>query len=77
MSVGIESATKICSSLSGEACPGTAATCTAAGAGVATTPSQTGFVAADPGGGAAAGIEVGRWGMGMVVMVGLITGWGI
>lgn len=68
MSVGIESATKICSSLSGEACPGTAATCTAAGdgtdkgAGVVTTPSQTGFVAGDAGGGAAPKIEVGRWG---------------
>jgi hypothetical protein len=81
VSVGIESATKICSSLSGEACPGTAATCTAAGengAGVATTtPSQTGFVVANPGSDGAAGIEVGRWGMGMVVIVGLITGWGI
>ncbi|KFY16494.1 hypothetical protein V491_05325, partial [Pseudogymnoascus sp. VKM F-3775] len=77
VSVGIESATMICSSLSGEACPGTAATCTAAGdaAGVATTtPSQTGFVVGDSG---AAGIEIGRWGMGMVVIAGLITGWGI
>lgn len=80
MSVGIESATKICSSLSGEACPGTVATCTDAGegtdngAGVATTtPSETGFVVGD----AAAGIEVGRWEIGMVVIVGLITGWGI
>ncbi|OBT78154.1 hypothetical protein VF21_02736 [Pseudogymnoascus sp. 05NY08] len=84
VSVGIESATKICSSLSGEACPGTAATCTAAGegtdngAGVATTtPSQTGFVVGDPGSGAAAGIELARWGMGMVVIAGLISGWGI
>lgn len=81
MSVGIESATSICSSLSGEACPGTVATCTAAGgstgdaAGVATTtPSETGFVV---GNSAAAGIEIGRWGIGMVVIVGLITGWGI
>ncbi|KFY51271.1 hypothetical protein V497_09288 [Pseudogymnoascus sp. VKM F-4516 (FW-969)] len=80
VSVGVESATKICSSLSGEACPGTAATCTAAGEGSdkgATTPSQTGFVAGDAGGGAAAGIEVGRWGMGLVIVAGLITGWGI
>ncbi|OBT62125.1 hypothetical protein VE03_08303 [Pseudogymnoascus sp. 23342-1-I1] len=75
VSVGIESATKICSSLSGEACPGTEATCTAAGV-ATTTPSQTGFAAGDPGG-AAAGIEVARWEMGMVAIVGLITGWGI
>ncbi|ELR03558.1 hypothetical protein GMDG_06216 [Pseudogymnoascus destructans 20631-21] len=84
VSVGIESATKICSSLSREACPGTAATCTAAGAGTAnglgvatTTPSQTGFAVGDPGAGVAAGIAVGRWGMGVVVIVGLIASWGI
>ena len=85
VSVGIESATSICSSLSGEACPGTMATCTGAAEKVTgketgaatTTPTQTGFFIVDPGTGGAAEVEAGRWGVGMVVIVGLITGWGL